>query len=213
MSLAHIQEREADEADESAPAVEGRLLLALEALIARGSRAQGPEGDWIQGLWYPSPSERRPCCEGLLPTPGNKQALESHCRSAIHVAALFEVPVTDLRRAFRLARRAQDRNSSRPEIAPLARTATHTEVLVRVSRAARSEAFDDLRTKAREGASLIGALANLDEQAPADGVTRILQSARAWLHLTHESLENAAQMEMVFRVAETALERLRALEA
>ncbi len=210
--MAHIQEREADEADEPAPALDGRLLLALEALIARESRAQGPEGDWIQGLWYPSPSERRPCCEGLLPTPGNKQALESHCRSAIHVAALFEVPVVDLRRAFRLARRAQDRNSSRPEIAPLARTATHTEVLVRVSRAARSEAFTDLRTKARQGPHLIEALANLDEQAPAEEVTRILQSAKEWLHLTHESLENAAQMEMVFRVSETAQKRLRALE-
>ena len=213
MSLAHIQEADADEVDglpESSPAPEGRLRLALEALLARESRAQGPEGEWREGLWFPSPSERRPCCESLLPTPANKQALESHCRSAAHVAALYDVPVLELRRALRKARYAQEEGESRPAASP--KPSSNTERLARVSRAARSEAFTLLRAEARQLADAFGELADLDESAPAEELAQLFEGAKSRLRAVHESLENAMQMELVFRVSELAVGKLRALE-
>jgi len=85
--------------------VEARLHQAVAVALARELRKEHPEGDWQDGLWYPSPEERRSCCEKLAPSPGNKQALESHCRSKAHIANLFDVPVPDLKRAVLSARR------------------------------------------------------------------------------------------------------------
>src|SRR6185295_19534944 len=137
MNLAHIHEPDADSSDSSdsssddlagsTSAPSGRLRLALEAFLARESRAQGPEGEWREGLWFPSNNERRPCCEGLAPTLANKQALESHCRSAAHVAALFEVPVLDLRRALRRARITQEEAPSGLAAVPPAKPSSNTE--------------------------------------------------------------------------------------
>ncbi len=213
MNVAHIHELHSDDSDElldatSAPS--GRLGLALEAFLARESRAQGPEGEWREGLWCPSSNERRPCCEGLQPTLANKQALESHCRSAAHVAALFEVPVLDLRRALRRARITQ-------EAAPLpagspARSMTNTERLARVSRAARSEAFLALRKDAQEGGGVLRKLSGLDEDAPAEELAALFDSAGKLLERLVACVENAAQMEMVYRVSGMAVGRMRSLE-
>lgn len=214
MNLAHLQESDPDEIDElseSSPAPEGRLRLALEALLARESRAQGPEGEWREGLWFPSPGERRPCCEGLLPTPANKQALESHCRSAAHVAALYDVPVLELRRALRRARYAQEEAQGRPAVS--SKPSSNTERLARVSRAARSEAFSVLRGEALHLADAFAELADLDESAPAEEISRLFEGTKSRLQAVHESLENAMQMELVYRVSEMAVGRLRALES
>lgn len=219
MNLAHIEESDIDETDEllgsldaeHSQAPEGRLRLALEAFLAREARTQGPEGEWREGLWFPSPSERRPCCEGPQPTPANKQALESHCRSAAHVAALFEVPVLELRRALRRARYTKDEGLSQaPASAP--KSMTNTERLARVSRAARSEAFQALRKNAQEGGGVLRRLSGLDEDAPSEELAALFESAGKLMERLVVDLENAAQMEMVYRVSGTAVERLRSLE-
>ena len=214
MNIAYLHELDTDDSDGPAdldPAPTGRLALALEAFLARESRAQGPEGEWREGLWFPSPNERRPCCDGLQPSPGNKQALESHCRSAAHVAALYEVPVLDLRRALKRARIAQEAAPSQPA-GSAARSMTNTERLARVSRAARSEAFNALRAEAQQCAGLFGDLSRLDDSASADEVAQILEGAKSRLQAVNESLENAMQMELVFRVSGMAVERLRSLD-
>jgi hypothetical protein len=214
MNIAYIHEPDADDTDGLLgpdPAPSGRLALALETFLARESRAQGPEGEWSEGLWFPSPNERRPCCEGLQPTPANKQALESHCRSAAHVAALYEVPVLDLRRALKRARVKEEAAPSQPA-GSSARSMTNTERLARVSRAARSEAFAALRAEAERCAGVFGDLARLDESASAEEVAQLLEGAKSRLQAGNESLENAMQMELVFRVSGMAVERLRSLD-
>ncbi len=212
MNLVRIQESDIEDLAETAgpPANEGRLRLALEAFLARESRAQAPEGEWRQGLWFPSGNEHRPCCDGFTPTPANKQALESHCRSAAHVAALFEVPVLELRRALRRARYTQEEAPSRTA-APATRSLTNTERLARVSRAARSEAFQGVRNVAQAGDGILRTLENLAEDASAADLSSIFQSAAAFVERLSGSLDNAAQMEMVFRVSESAVLKGRAL--
>ncbi len=215
MNLANIQEPDFDDSDgqveKDSQAPQGRLRVALEAFLARESRAQSPEGEWQEGLWFPSPSERRACCEGLQPTPANKQALESHCRSAVHVAALFEVPVLELRRALRKARHSSDTGPGQ-DAASAPKSMTHTERLARVSRAARSEAFQALRKDAQEGDGILRKLAGLDEDTPTEELAPLFESAGKLLERLVVDLENAAQLEMVYRVSGMAVGRLRALE-
>lgn len=48
-------------------------------------------------FWYPLPEEVRPCCEGVkLPNFKYPYVLQRHCRSARHVAMLFNVDERDL---------------------------------------------------------------------------------------------------------------------
>ncbi|MEP7013079.1 MAG: hypothetical protein ABJC13_22385 [Acidobacteriota bacterium] len=218
MNLVRIQESDLEDLGETPehgalgpPANEGRLRLALEAFLARESRGQAPEGEWRQGLWFPSANEHRPCCDAFTPTPANKQALESHCRSAAHVAALFEVPALELRRALRRARYTQEEAPTSRPASPAPRSLTNTERLARVSRAARSEAFEAVRNEARGGDGVLRALENLAEDASAAELSSIFQSAAAFVERLSGSLDNAAQMEMVFRVSESAVLKGRAL--
>jgi hypothetical protein len=214
MNLAHIHEPDTNDSeglsDRDSPVPAGRLRLALEAFLARESRALGPEGEWREGLWFPSPNERRPCCEGLQPTPANKQALESHCRSAAHVAALFEVPVLDLRRALKRARTTHEAAPNLPANSPV-RSMTNTERLARVSRAALSEALEVLRAEARVGAGVLEELAHLDEESAGD-LAATLKAAGERLKVVAQSLDSASQMELVCRVSGLALGKVRALE-
>ena len=216
MSLAKIQEPNLDDSDtqspESSKAPEGRLRLALEALLAREAREQGPEGEWRDGLWFPSPSERRPCCESIQPTPANKQALESHCRSAVHVAALFEVPALELRRALRRARYTKY-EGPRQLAASAPKPMSNTDRLARVSRAARSEAFQALRKEAQAGGEILHKLSTLDEDAPAEELGPIFSTAGEVFERLVSNLGNAAQLEMVYRVSQQAAEKLRSLES
>ncbi len=85
----------------------------MAAVLARHERKEHPRGAWQNGLWWPDPQERRACCETIQPTPANKQALESHCRSQAHIAQLFGVSGPALRRAA-LAVRRQRARASRP---------------------------------------------------------------------------------------------------
>ena len=84
-----------------------RLRLAIEVFYARSTRRGHPEGDWQDGLWYPSGEERQACCKGIEPTAQNRQALESHCRTQGHVATLYSIQVGELKAAVRDDRREQ----------------------------------------------------------------------------------------------------------
>ncbi len=86
-------------------AQDDHLRTAAAAVLARQERKAHPRGFWQEGLWWPDPEERRSCCEAIQPTPANKQALDSHCRSQTHVAQLFDVSARALRRAAGLVRR------------------------------------------------------------------------------------------------------------
>jgi hypothetical protein len=55
-----------------------------------------PRGDTLR-LWYPFPEEVRPCCEAVrLPDFKFPYVLQRHCRSARHVAMLFNVDERDI---------------------------------------------------------------------------------------------------------------------
>ncbi len=127
----------------------GRLRLAVEEFFARRSRRGHPEGDWLDGLWYPSASERRRCCGGIRPTAGYPQALERHCRSQTHLAVLYEVPVRALKAAVR-----EDRKQG----SPIAKKVASSCVALRGQR---SETFAELRrqTRAKAFGKLYQALA------------------------------------------------------
>lgn len=85
----------------------GQLRLALDEFFARVARRSNPEGGWEEGLWQPSPRELRACCVAIRPSTANRQALESHCRSQVHVAALFGVSLPDLKAAVKAERMKQ----------------------------------------------------------------------------------------------------------
>ena len=94
-----------------------RLRVARDEFFARVARKSHPAGDWQDGLWEPAPQEVRPCCAAIRPSTANRQALESHCRSQAHVAALFEVPLPDLKAAVKAERirQAGSQENSLPE--------------------------------------------------------------------------------------------------
>ncbi len=96
---------------------DGRLRLALDEFLSRAARRSHPEGEWQEGLWRPSPQERQACCDAIRPSTANRQALESHCRSQAHVAALFGVDPVDLKTAIREERKEALRapGDARPE--------------------------------------------------------------------------------------------------
>jgi hypothetical protein len=129
--------RDARDAHDSSDA--GRLQQAVRVALAREVRTESPDGEWEDGLWLPSPQERRPCCEGVVPSPANRQALESHCRTQRHVAQLFDVPLAELKSAIRRSRSEEGRRPGAPR-----EGAALTE-LVRVSGEARTQALSELR--------------------------------------------------------------------
>ena len=80
------------------------LAEAVAGLHKRDSREAKPDGYWQDGVWFPSPTERQPCCDRVQPPigtrSGSKLRLYDHCRSLEHVANLYGVSPIELRRAF-----------------------------------------------------------------------------------------------------------------
>jgi hypothetical protein len=128
----------------------GRLQQAARVALAREARTASPDGEWSDGVWLPSAQERRPCCEGIAPSPANRQALESHCRTQRHVAQLFEVPLEELKREVRRARGGPGGRAAE------VRDGSALLELVRVSAEARGQARRELRE----------ALSGFEENAP-----------------------------------------------
>ena len=80
-----------------------RLLQAAQEYEARKSRAAHPDGHTDNGgRWYPSASERQSCCGRVRgPSRAYPWSYMTHCRSAEHVAHLYGVDASELRREHR----------------------------------------------------------------------------------------------------------------
>jgi len=85
------------------------LRRDLEAATAcwrrRHDRREHPAGTFDrQSRWYPGDSERQTCCDSVRgPSRAWPYSYMLHCRSVEHVAALYGVDPTMLRRATRQA--------------------------------------------------------------------------------------------------------------
>ena len=92
------------------PAVSGppgyirQTVKAAVEYTARRDRLNHPSGGCDSGgRWYPDESEHRWCCSHIRqPSRGWPWSLMLHCRTAEHVAEVFDVDATDLKRVARL---------------------------------------------------------------------------------------------------------------
>lgn len=190
------------------PEAEDRLALAVKTFLARELRQASPEGDWQEGIWLPASQERRACCEEIVPTPANRQALEAHCRTILHVAALFEVPATLLKRAVRAGRekvagRASDRGgrSDKPQ----------AEVFFEASRVAREEAYAQLRKEATRFLPVQERLQAIGQEDP-ETLAALLEAAGLGLERCVLALEYATQIETAYRFAQAARDKFRSIQ-
>jgi len=87
------------------------LEVAAREYLARQDRRSDPVGGFEpNGTWFPAPSERRDCCDEVRwPSRRWPWSLMEHCRSAKHVAALYNVSRADL---LRVARRIEEEEGS-----------------------------------------------------------------------------------------------------
>ena len=83
--------------------VNPKVMAAALEYIARKDKKSRPEGRSDHGgRWRPLEAERQPCCQGIRePSRAWPLTLLDHCRSAGHVAALFDVDALELKRAAR----------------------------------------------------------------------------------------------------------------
>lgn len=83
-----------------------RIDDAVTAFLARQDRTQHPDGKPDKGgRWYPSDAEYQLCCDKIRrPSRSYPWSYMVHCRTAEHVANLFEVDVKDVRKAARKVR-------------------------------------------------------------------------------------------------------------
>ncbi len=77
------------------------LTAATKLFIARQERDsdEHPKGEFdTRGRWYPSITEKQPCCFNIrAPSGAYPYSLLVHCRTITHIANLFNVPIKDLR--------------------------------------------------------------------------------------------------------------------
>ena len=161
----------------------GRLRLARDEFFARVARRSNPEGGWEEGLWQPSAQERRPCCDAINPTTANRQALESHCRSQAHVAALFGVALPDLKAAVKAerVRQAEAPVTSLPE-------QDFSNIVLNV----RNFAVRQLREQVQEGLPQIKRLRDLEVD---EDLSAILDAAGRAVERLLMSIKVAQNME------------------
>ncbi len=92
---------------------EERLRMAAtaygERCFGRSDATKPPDGDVDEdGAWWPSESERRPCCDDVRqPSAANKFSLKYHCATQKHLANLFDVDPLELQRELRRQRKAE----------------------------------------------------------------------------------------------------------
>ncbi len=188
-----------------------RLRLATEAFYARSSRRGQPEGDWQDGLWYPAPGERQACCEGIQPTPANRQALESHCRTQGHVAALYGVPVGELKAAVREDRKVGSPIARRVATTFLGSRPTSAATFAELRQKARDEAFDKLHTALTQGLPLFERLKTLEgsESEAEEEIAPLLATAAESAERLTAALHGARRQEALMTCANAFLETLR----
>jgi hypothetical protein len=73
---------------------------AAKEYIARQSRYTHPDGKFdCGGRWYPAEDEQRDCCKHIRPpSKSYPYSYLVHCRSAEHIAELYEVSRQELLR-------------------------------------------------------------------------------------------------------------------
>ena len=83
--------------------MEEQIALAAQEYLNRQARKTHPEGKKDRaGRWYPSEQEHQACCSAIRsPSRSWPWSLMTHCRTAAHVAELYQVPVGELRRVVR----------------------------------------------------------------------------------------------------------------
>lgn len=201
-----VDRSSADSTEDAAPPADAqRMERAVKTFLRRESRIDSPVGEWQEGIWRPAPSEHRPCCDEITPAPANKQALEAHCRTILHIAALFDVPATGLKRAVRAAR-----SQVRPEL-PLGMGKSQAEVFFDASYASREEAYEALRSEAARFAKLQQSLLSIGKEEP-DALAALLESAGVGLERYVLALGYAAEVEAAYRFASSALEKYRTIK-
>ncbi len=193
---------------DSMPEPEERLPLAVRTFLAREKRQEGPEGEWQDGIWLPSSSERRACCEEIVPTGANKQALEAHCRTIVHVAALFDVPATVLKRAVRAEReQAAGPTAERPGRAGK----PQAELFFEASSAARDQAYSELREEAVRFGTVQERMQRIGQEDP-ETLADLLEAAGLGLERYVLALEYATQTEAAYRFAQVARDKFRSFK-
>ncbi len=190
-----------------------RLRLAIEDFYARTTRRGHPEGDWRDGLWYPSARERRPCCEGIQPNPGNRQALESHCRTQGHVAALHDVRVGELKAAVRDDRKQGSPIAQRVASSFVGPRPRSTETFAERRRKARGEAFNKLRAVLAQGLPLFERLQAFDGSAAEDeeAMEPLLETASDSAARLLATINSARRQEAFMATAGAFLETLKSV--
>ena len=80
-----------------------RLRTAVAAYYERRDRRAHPDGDFdTAGRFTPATSEWRDCCTAIRsPSRNYPYSYMLHCRTVVHVAALYDVDVAALRHAIR----------------------------------------------------------------------------------------------------------------
>jgi len=73
--------------------IDKNIVAARQTYRERQARAAHPDGKFDRaGRWHPSAAEWRDCCSSVRsPTRAWPYSLMKHCRSAEHVAELFNV--------------------------------------------------------------------------------------------------------------------------
>ena len=81
----------------------GDIQAAAREFLARQRRTSNPAGHFDgAGRWKPDSEETCACCAEIRkPSVAWPLSLNAHCRTAGHVAQLFRVNITDMRRAAR----------------------------------------------------------------------------------------------------------------
>lgn len=76
----------------------GNVKAAAKIFNSRKDRRSDPDGSFDSGRrWEPSKTERCACCESIrLPSIRWPASLLQHCRSAAHIALLYQVDREDL---------------------------------------------------------------------------------------------------------------------
>jgi hypothetical protein len=77
-----------------------QVIAAATEYRKRRDRQSHPDGRFDSaGRWYPSAPELKECCNSVRePSRGFPYSYMTHCRTAKHVAHLFGVNATDLKR-------------------------------------------------------------------------------------------------------------------
>lgn len=83
------------------------LNAALETFFAREARREHPSGSFDKASrWFPDAAEQQNCCHLIRqPTRAWPHSLNKHCRTAEHVANLYNVDAKALRKAINAQRK------------------------------------------------------------------------------------------------------------